>query len=285
MKHRPLLDRAAHLRSEPEALARERARPDALFTPVWRGRSLLVEADPPRAGWLPLDGRALPEPVVFLGHDVAGRPRFAADVSDAEDPGFPGRFVDLVRAGARLDGEDLEALAYARGMMHWHRSAAACARCGATAMRVLEGGFKRVCLACETSAFPRTDPAVMVLVTRGDRALLARQARFPADMYSALAGFVEPGESLEQCVVRETKEEVGLEVEAPRYFGSQPWPFPQSLMVGFRAEATSDALTLDETELEAARWVSKEELANPRGFFYPPPMSLAHHLIRAFLTA
>ena len=103
-------------------------------------------------------------------------------------------------------------------------------------------------------------------------------------MYSALAGFVEPGESLEACVVRETKEEVGLEATNLRYFGSQPWPFPQSLMVGYTVDVEGEDFQLDEEELEAARWFSREELADPDGFFYPPPMSLAHHMIRAFIT-
>jgi NAD+ diphosphatase len=124
----------------------------------------------------------------------------------------------------------------------------------------------------------------MILVTSGDRCLLARQPGFPAGMFSALAGFVEPGESVEECVRREAREEVGLEVGEFRYFRSQSWPFPQSLMIGFNARAESEAFVLDRDELEDARWFSRQELRQAQGFFYPPPVSLAHHMIQAFIS-
>lgn len=279
----PYLDRAAHLRGDADALARERSHPDARYAATWRGQCLLTLDDPPKAAWLPLRGASTPEPLVYLGRDRLGRPCFAADLSGLEPPPtLPGRFVDLLRAGWRMDPAELEPLFYARGILHWHRVARSCERCGAGDLVVREGGFKRSCTRCETSFFPRTDPAVMVLVTRQDRALLARQPGFPKGMYSALAGFVEPGETLEQCAYRETKEEVGLEIETPTYVGSQPWPFPQSLMIGFRAEAKEENVVLDPTELEEARWLTRAELRAPEGFFYPPPMSLAHALIRSF---
>jgi len=150
----------------------------------------------------------------------------------------------------------------------------------------LEGGFARAVDADpKRKVFPRTDPAVMVLVTDGaDRCLLARQHGWPPGMYSALAGFVEPGETLEECVVRETGEEVGLSVRDLRYCRSQAWPFPASLMIGFRAVATPRPLTLDPTEIEDARWVRRDELRNPDGFFIPPRISLAHRLIQDFLA-
>lgn len=284
------IDRMAHLRDQPEALAEEAAREDAVLTLVWRGRSHLTKDDGGalRGVWR-RRGELPPLPAggveVYLGRDERGVPRLVRDVSAAEAPealGLDGRFSDLMRAGWSMTPEEFEPLAYARGMAHWHFAAAHCERCGTGRMAVTSGGFKRTCLACEATAFPRSDPAVMMLVTRGDRCLLARQARFPPGMYSALAGFVEPGESLEGCVIRETKEEVGLTVSRPRYFASQPWPFPQSLMIGFFAEAEEDDFALDQDEIDEARWVSRAELEQPEGFFYPPPMSLAHHLIEAF---
>lgn len=281
-----VLDRQAHLRSDPAALAGLRARPDARYAPVWRGKTFVCEDDPPRGQWIPSGLVPFREPLVFLGVDPSGVPYFAVDVSDLETPLEtigPGRFIDLLRGGWQMAGADFEVLAYARGMMHWHSVAAACENCGCASMTVSDGGFKRVCSGCGRAVFPRSDPAVMILVTREDEVLLARQPRFPRGMYSALAGFVEPGESLEQCVHRETLEEVGLAVQDPVYMGSQPWPFPQSLMIGFRAEALSSRFSIDTRELEDARWFSRSELRAPDGFFYPPALSLAHHLIRRFI--
>lgn len=277
-------DRHAHLRAQPHALASERAHPEARIALVWRGKSLLEDERPPRGLWLPLPKEPWPLEI-YLGRDAEGRPRFAADLSDLDAPeahAAGGRFSDLMRAGWGMEPAELHDLAYARGMAHWHRATECCGRCGGP-LQVADGGFKRRCTECGESVFPRTDPAVMILVTKGERCLLARQPRFPPQMYSALAGFVEPGESLEACVLRETKEEVGLEAKNPRYFGSQPWPFPQSLMVGYVVDVEKEEFELDEEELEAARWFSRDELENPEGFFYPPPMSLAHHLIRDFI--
>ncbi|MEL6186044.1 MAG: NAD(+) diphosphatase [Myxococcota bacterium] len=276
-------DRHAHLRAKPDAVAAERAHPEARVTLVWRGKSLL-DGERRNGLWLPLP--EAPWAIeVYLGRTADGHPRFAADLSNLEDVeayAEGGRFSDLMRAGWGMDPAELHDLAYARGMAHWHRSTSHCGNCG-TELDTADGGFKRQCPGCGATVFPRTDPAVMILVTKGDRCLLARQPRFPPQMYSALAGFVEPGESLEACVLRETKEEVGLEALNPRYFGSQPWPFPQSLMVGYTVDVEGEDFQLDEEELEAARWFSREELANPDGFFYPPAMSLAHHMIRAFI--
>jgi NAD+ diphosphatase len=142
----------------------------------------------------------------------------------------------------------------------------------------------RACTSCGEKVFPRTDPAIMSLVTRGDRLLLARQPSWPKGMFSVLAGFVEPGETLEQAVARETAEEVGVSVSEIHYLRSQPWPFPCSLMIGFRAEAESDRFRVDGEEIEEARWLTREELRNPEGFFIPPPFSLAHQLIGWFLA-
>lgn len=292
-----MLDRAAHRRSDATWLAEALAAPSARLVPVWRNRSLLVRPEGARAplpallaarerrAWI--EGR---EPI-FLGIDDEG-PLFAVDVSDDDAPEVgDARFEDLRMGGAFMPAPDFGMLAYARGVCGWHRRARYCERCGAP-LSACNGGFKRVCPDGH-EVFPRTDPAVMVLVTRGDECLIARQPGFPKGMYSALAGFVEPGESLEECVRRETREEVGLEVETPRYVASQGWPFPASLMLSFVVEAPSGDVSLDDDELEEARWVDRETLrplfepgsgARP-AFFVPPPMSLAHPLLRAFAFA
>ncbi|HJL03037.1 MAG TPA: NAD(+) diphosphatase [Polyangiaceae bacterium LLY-WYZ-15_(1-7)] len=282
------LDRAAHRRHDDAWLREALDRPETRLVPVWRSRNLVAEGRPPTplrptVGEHPalLEAGGAP---VFLGLD-GEVPVFAVDLSPVEDPGalgLPGAFHDLRRAGAFMDPADFGPLAYARGILRWHRKNRHCRLCGARTAQA-DAGFARICEGCGDKEFPRTDPAVMILVVRGDRVLLARQPRFPPGMYSALAGFVEPGESLEDCVRRETLEEVGLEVGELTYFRSQGWPFPRSLMIGFEARATSDAFRLDDPEIEEARWFSREELRAPKGFFYPPPMSLAHHLVQRFL--
>lgn len=274
-------DRAAHRRTQHEWL--REAKSDAWVLPVWRSKNLFDDEGAPK--WLRLkehDSLANAEESIFLGlHDDV--PVFALDISHVDTPELPGKFIDLRRAGMFMPPRDFGPLAYARGMARWHRMTKHCAKCGGT-LRFAEGGFSRVCPDCQTVVYPRTDPAVMVLITRGDECLLARQPRFPKGMFSALAGFVEVGESLEQCVERETLEEVGLAVQEVRYVASQAWPFPQSLMLGFRADYTSGEITLDDDELEEARWFTRESLRKPKGFFYPPPMSLAHRLIQEFLA-
>ena len=283
-----IVDRQADRRKDPEAL--EAALQEARVLPVWRSRSLVGPGRPPRpvvlAGAAAAAALQAGEAPFFLGRGPGGEPYFAVDLSGLEDPvselGLEGRFQDLRMAGAFMSPADFEPLAYARGICRWNRTVLHCEACGGE-LRGEDAGFAKVCTECELRVFPRTDPAVMVLVTREDRALLARQPRFPKGMYSALAGFVEPGESLEQCVHREVGEEVGLRVERLRYHGSQGWPFPQSMMIGFLAEVGPGEVVLEEDELEEARWFGRDELAEPQGFFYPPPMSLAHHLIREWL--
>ncbi|MBO6933715.1 MAG: NAD(+) diphosphatase [Deltaproteobacteria bacterium] len=282
-----IVDRKAELRKDQAALTEARAR--ARVLPIWRNRSLVTGDRPPKP--IALEGAAARaaldagEHPVFLGVDGSGAPVFAVDLSAIDDPsslGIEGRFQDLRMAGAFMATPDFEPLAYARGITRWNRKTNHCAECGG-ALTTEDAGFAKICSQCETRTFPRTDPAVMVLVVREDRALLARQHGFPKGMYSALAGFVEPGESLEQCVHREVGEEVGLSVRRLRYHDSQGWPFPRSLMIGYLAEAGPGDVVLEEEELEEARWFSKDELRSPKGFFYPPPMSLAHHLVKSWL--
>jgi NAD+ diphosphatase len=175
---------------------------------------------------------------------------------------------------------------YARAMLSWHERHQFCASCG-HATRARQGGHLRVCSqsTCAAQHFPRTDPCVLVLVRDGERCLLGRSRGWPAGMYSALAGFVEPGETLEQGAAREVLEEAGIEIENLQYFGSEPWPFPASLMIGFVADARGSEIRVDSTELEAARWVSRAELNRGPGteFFVPrPEVSLSGRLIAAF---
>ena len=288
----PALDRAAHLRKDSRFLEARLGDPDSLLIPFWRNKLLISnrESSSPvalRVASAPAFVAAEVE-IVWLGL-LGERACFAVDVSALDQPlgavaEAAGSFEDLRLAGSFMHPRDFGTLAFARGILHWHREHRFCGRCGAPT-RVREGGHVRECAPCDVKHFPRTDPAVMILVTRGDRCLLARQPMFPPGMFSALAGFVEPGESVEECVLREAREEVGLEVSDLRYFRSQSWPFPQSLMIGFNVTTERDEFALDREELEEGRWFTRAELANPQGFFYPPAVSLAHHMIRAFVAA
>ncbi len=259
--------------------------PSTRLVPIWRGRCL-VTGRPARA-LTPTVAEApglldLADDVVFLGLDGDVAVLMLDLPPAAEPPPIEGgSFLDLLVVGSQLSPSEGALLAYARGMAHWHRSHRHDPETGLPT-HLVEGGFARQA-ADGTRHFPRTDPAVMMLVVDADaRCLLARGPRSPRGMLSALAGFVEPGETLEECVARETHEEVGLEVSNPRYFGSQPWPFPRSLMIGFVVDAVTTELTLDETEIETARWLTRAEVLEPRGFFIPPAFSLAHHLILAW---
>jgi NAD+ diphosphatase len=231
-------------------------------------------------------------PTLALGR-VAGDPVFAAAAPKdaaahyADDPAF--RVLDL--RGIAVEGAVPEAelglLATAKSLLNWHGRHGFCANCG-HATTLARGGFRRDCANCGTEHFPRTDPVVIMLVTRGDRCLLGRQARFLPGVYSCLAGFLEPGETIEDAVRREVREEAGITVGHVAYHTSQPWPFPSSLMIGCLGEALDEALTLDRDELEDGRWFSRDEVRqmlareHPDGLGVPPPMAIAHHLVRHF---
>ncbi len=283
------LDRASHRRKDAAWIAEALAGP-ARFVPVWRGRNLLrtmpdgaPEAVFPAA--LELDGHDW----AFLGH-AGGAAYFAVGLNAAEEPPlpgeFPGKFMELRSAGAALPAEQAAILAHARGLMHWRSQHRFCGKCGA-ACEPHSAGNVMACTGCGQHHFPRTDPAVIMLVARGDRALLGRAPRFPGAMYSTLAGFVEPGESLEEAVAREVAEETGVAVGQVRYHSSQPWPFPGSVMLGFYAEALTEEITLDPEELTDARWFSRGELRDPKahGFALPPGSSIARRLIEDWLAA
>lgn len=184
--------------------------------------------------------------------------------------------------------DHLAPLAEGKALLSWHARHRFCANCGA-ATEMTQAGWKRECPACKTEHFPRTDPVAIMLAVDGDRCLLGRAGRFVNNMWSCLAGFIEPGESIEDAVRRETLEEAGIVCGEVKYFRSQPWPFPMSLMIGCHARAESTNITVDRTELEDARWFTRDEVTlmftgrHPEGISIPPPIAIAHHIIRAWV--
>ncbi|WP_376100233.1 NAD(+) diphosphatase [Roseomonas sp. CCTCC AB2023176] len=294
------LDRVSHLRDDEAFVTAALARPDALVVPVWRAKSLLrgVESGAPEAVLLT---RGAAEAVLMAGGPWAmlglredGTPVFAVDASAAEDPlpllpdGF-GTFHDLRTVAGLLPPGEASMLAHARGLMHWRVRHRFCGVCGSACAPRSAGNAAR-CTACGTDHFPRTDPAVIMLVVRhapgGDRCLLGHNARFPnVTMYSTLAGFVEPGESLEEAVRREVREETGVLVGDVTYHSSQPWPFPSSIMLGFHGEALSEEIVVDPGELRDARWFTRDEIRNhaSAGFSLPRVDSIARRLIEDWL--
>ncbi len=291
-------DRAAHRRKDAAWLDARRTDPNSLIVPVWRARNLVALGEPPAALFpdMTLVARFGDDPLIFLG-ETAQHPYFAWDLSaldEAEASALArayapnAEFVDLRRVGAVLPRRDGALLAYARGVTHWHSRHRFCGVCGAPAVAEM-AGHTRVCIShdCATIHFPRTDPATIMLVTDGDRCLLGRQKVWIPGMYSTLAGFVEPGESLEQAVAREVREETGVEVADVRYHSSQPWPFPASLMLGFYATARTRELTIDPEELDDGRWFSAVEIRDfaGTGFSLPRADSIARRLIEGWLAA
>ena len=286
------LDRASHLRADDAWVRQAAANPASRFVPVWRAKSLLAPAGngAPAAVFLP-EVEVAQFPWAFLGN-AAGAAHFAVDLSATEDPlaALPagaGEFVDLRMTGPGLPPAHMAILAHARGLMHWRSRHRFCGLCGA-ACEAHSAGNVMVCTGCATHHFPRTDPAVIMLVTREDHALLGHSARFPnSQMYSTLAGFVEPGESLEEAVAREVLEESGVIVGGVRYHSSQPWPFPGSIMLGFYADALTEDIVLDKDELVDARWFSKAQMREPKahGFALPRADSIARRLIEDWIAA
>ena len=300
------LDRAAGLRDDPTAMARLLAAGRVL--PMWRGKPLIQgEA---ALGFVAGGAAVLAgaEPPIFLGQDDSGA-IFAQDLSawvpEVDAAGSAAGFFDATRQGhpavagswtfqelrslmARLSVQDAEIAATAKALMEWHRSHGFCAACGARS-DVSHAGWQRSCAACNAQHFPRTDPVVIMLIENGNSLLLGRNAAWPEGMYSLLAGFVEPGETIEAAVRREVVEETGVKVGRVRYLASQPWPFPNSLMFGCWGEALSDTITLDPRELQDALWVSREEMVTVVAGVHPrikPSRkgAIAHFLIANWLA-
>ncbi|HEX6026009.1 MAG TPA: NAD(+) diphosphatase [Solirubrobacter sp.] len=306
------LDRAGDSRRrDPEWLAEQLAHPGARAV-VAGDPGLRIAGD--RLELVPLSELEGVEPTVLLGIDADG-PVYAVDEDPPRDGRVPmigaagmrgepppdsnGRRVGLRKAAVILSRADGGLAAYAAALLNWHRRHRYCAACGKPS-DIVEGGLTRLCPACGAEHHPRTDPVVIMLVTDGDRLLLGRQHAWPSGRYSALAGFVEPGEALEEAVAREVREEAGVVVGRPRYVASQPWPFPASLMLGFSAPYVAGEAVVRDDELQDVRWFSRAEIeaaaalpdrddwgtpGDPGGpLRLPPSLAIARRLIDAWLA-
>jgi NAD+ diphosphatase len=300
------IDRVSELRKDAAWLAEQRQAGTSIVLPVWQAKNL-IDHSSGRNGEAPRPVQLLFEhvehllesaPVVLLGveeTDKGKRSIFAVDLSHLDEKqiqkefGRDGEFTDLRQIGGLLGNRDGSLCAYARGITHWHHETRHCGRCG-TETRIEQAGHARRCVDedCAKETFPRSDPAVIMLVTHEDRALLGRGPKWPSGFYSTLAGFCEPGESLEAAVAREVWEEARIEIDEAIYHSSQPWPFPQSLMLGFLARAREGGEPeVDGEELAEARWFSHDELGSAierREVRLPPPLSIARQLIDSWLS-
>jgi NAD+ diphosphatase len=291
-----LLERAAALRGDDAKLAAFLKHPRAGVYVVG-GESIVLKAQgaapdplfsPDEAGTL---GAA--HETVFLGllHDA---PRFGIGIDQAAIEALKARadlkLIDLrtIAVQGEVDTVHVPPLAEAKAILGWHARHRFCPNCSAATVPT-QAGWRRDCPVCRAEHFPRTDPVVIMLPIKDDRCVLGRSPRFPPTMWSCLAGFCEPGESIEEAVRREVAEEVGVACARVRYFASQPWPFPASLMIGCHAEAVSDEVVIDKSEIEDARWFDRAELKSmllrqhPQELSTPPPIAIAHHIIRDFV--
>ncbi|MGC9469002.1 MAG: NAD(+) diphosphatase [Anaerolineae bacterium] len=289
------IDRAHTRRWDAGWLEQSLRDPATRFVIVWEDRILLDEEDGSQVLRLCSSDvqdlrRRCPDATmdtVLLGQ-FGGLTYFGVGIGDGcaslgDDVCLSGHFLDLRGAVQQLVPEEAALAAQAKAMVHWHRQHRFCGRCGSPTCSE-EGGYVLRCVnqACGQVHFPRVDPAIIVLVTRDDRCLLGRQPHWPEGRYSNIAGFVEPGESLETAVAREVWEETGIEIKSVHYHSSQPWPFPQSLMVGFTAEAATERIALNDRELEDARWYTRGEIVEgltAGGLGLPSPYSISFHLI------
>jgi len=277
------VDRVGHRRAESEWLERLLLAGRVDYLPVQGSRNLIRLGDDLQPARIAASGLeslgASHEQSILLGMR-GDRLMFAVAVAEHVLPPPKHEFQGLRSVAHQLPQEDAGLLAYARAMVLWHDHHGFCSRCG-SATRPVDSGHARICeqTGCGIRHFPRVDPAIIVLVTRGDHCLLGRQPSWPQGRYSTIAGFVEPGESLEDAVGREVYEETGIHTTDARYHSSQPWPFPSSLMLGYTAVATSGEIRLVDAELEEARWVSRDDMASGT-VGLPTPMSIAYTLVR-----
>ena len=292
------LDRAAHLRKNPDALNALMANPESRMLPVWQLKTLVTAAPGTTLAWQAIDGLAdgaASREVIFLGLDGdAGR--FAVGIGGEADPveagalKGAGSFEEVRGLASRLPANETSIAAQARTLIGWHDRHRFCAQCG-TPTEVSDGGYRRDCpnKACGARHFPRTDPVVIMMAVKGDKALLGRQAFWVPGMFSTLAGFIDPGETIEEAVRREIFEEAGVQVGDVLYHSSQPWPFPSSLMLGCIGQAESEELNVDTREVEDAGWFTRDQvragiqlaLSGPPddgAFHLPFPASIAHQL-------
>ena len=288
------IDRAAHLRTDQAWLDTAFTSPDVLIF-LMRDGLPLMEVSGQALVWLGPEVQRLGghDERVFLGKDKAGAPIFAVQMPktfrlEGSLLEGAGTFTDMRAAASSLPLMQSNLASTARSILEWHRSHRFCSKCGAESAPA-EAGWKRVCPACGAEHFPRTDPVAIMLATHGDKCLLGRQASWPAGFWSALAGFVEPGETFEQAAARELEEEAGIKADPSKveYLFCQPWPFPSSLMIGLLIEAQTTEISVAQDELEAARWITRAEarqvLAGEHPEIYAPmPMAVAHHILKAW---
>jgi NAD+ diphosphatase len=267
------LDRLADLRSKPDEV--KKLRESNAIGCVWiAGDAMRFAGDTPD-----FSAPDKAQNSILLGRDPAGKIWFASHASATDSL----KSVRSVMIEGLLPPDELSIVAQARSLVHWHETHGFCARCSAATV-MADAGYRRHCERCQADHFPRTDPVVIMAVVNGNKALLGRQKTWPLGMYSVLAGFMEPGETIEQAVRREVKEEVGLTLGKIEYVASQPWPFPSSLMIGLIAETPDEELVVDETEIEAARWFQADELRlmlknkHPDGLTASRPDAIAWHL-------
>ncbi len=274
-------DRMAHRRDQDAWLEQRRCSGNSWFLPVAASKNLVFEGPPPTAALLTREQvDMLSCPHVYLG-EYKERSCFALLTDTDDDAGWPGTvYQQVLRVATIIDTAEASLLAYARAMSIWQGNHRHCGRCGASTVST-QAGHVLVCSRpnCGWEQFPRVDPAIIVLVSDGERCLLGRQASWDAGRYSTLAGFVEPGESLEDAVIREVHEESGILVNSPVYHSSQPWPFPSSLMLGFQASAASSEIHLRDGELEDANWFTPEDLAGGTLIRLAPSVSISRRLV------
>jgi NAD+ diphosphatase len=294
------LNRASEKRIDHTWIESKRRDSSSLILPMWRLEPMLhgaEKADPPVALGLVrpeiVDSLADPDaPCIFLGldGDVAV---FALDITSAKDPANDGPLAGLgyfrdARVAAQMVSlRDAAIIAQAKAIIDWHQRHGFCPKCGAPT-KLMDAGYRRLCGKCNAEHFPRVDPVVIMLATHGEACLVGRGKQFPPGMFSALAGFIEPGETIEEAVRRELMEEASVKVGDVRYYATQPWPFPSSLMIGCFADAVNRDVKADETELAEVRWIERRaarELIEGKaveGIRVPPAIAIAHHLIKAF---
>lgn len=292
------LDRASGKRADAAWIAERHADPRSLIYPLWKLQALVIDAGSGayeaacfRPGFCE-SLAAVDAACVFLGLDD-GRAIFALDISDDSHPSQEaplaeiGQFRDMRAAASLLPEKDVAILGQAKALIDWHQRHGFCPRCGAPTS-FMDAGYRRACTRCGAEHFPRTDPVVIMLAVDGDRCLVGRGHHFGPNMFSALAGFIEPGETIEEAVRRELFEEAGIRTGAVTYEMSQPWPFPSSLMIGCFAEAVDRDIRVDTSELAEARWLDRDHaralLAGDSvgEMRIPPPIAIAHHLIKAW---
>jgi NAD+ diphosphatase len=295
------LNRASEKRTDANWIESKRHDPSSLVLPLWRLEPLLLREDittgttalgllrPEIAEGL-VSGEAA---CIFLG--LSGdRAVFALDVTAAGEAvkagplAGLGYFCDARTAAQTVSIKDAAIIAQAKALIDWHQRHGFCPRCGSPT-KMMDAGYRRLCGECNAEHFPRVDPVVIMLAINGDACLIGRGKQFPRGMFSALAGFVEPGETIEEAVQRELMEEAGVKVDEVTYYATQPWPFPSSLMIGCFAKAASRDAKADEIEIAEVRWLEREiahELIKTGkqvdGIRVPPPIAIAHHLIKAF---